>query len=233
MEGMKTFFLLFLLAAAPVVAAPLAYVTNEEAGTITVFDTATNRVVSTVPVTPRGARPRGIQLTADGKRLYVALSDLAHITKSPADSVVALDAGTFKEIQRFDVGTDPERFVVTRDGSRLFSANEDAGTATVTDVRKKKVIASLVVGIEPEGVALSPDGRWVYVTAETSNTVSVIDTRDLQVVSTFLVDPRPRVAAFSPDGRRAYVTAEIGGTLAVVDTRRHQVLRTIKLPTTS
>ena len=107
-------------------------------------------------MTPAGARPRGVQLTADGKRLYVALSDLAHIAKGPADAVVALDARTFKEIQRFDVGTDPERFVVTRDGSRLYSANEDAGTATVTDIRKNKVIASLVVGIEPEGVGPEP-----------------------------------------------------------------------------
>ena len=105
--------------------APLAYVTNEVAGTVTIFDTATNQVVQTVAMTPAGARPRGIQLTADGKRLYVALSDLAHLAKGPADAVVALDARTFKEIQRFDVGTDPERFVVTKDGSRLYSANEE------------------------------------------------------------------------------------------------------------
>jgi len=143
---------------------------------VTIFDTATNQVVSTVPMTPQGARPRGVQLTADGKRLYIALSDLAHFTKGPADAVVALDAKTFREVQRFDVCTSPERFVVTRDGSRLYAANEDAGTATVTDIRKNKVISSLIVGIEPEGVALSPDGRWVYVTAETSNTVSVIET---------------------------------------------------------
>ena len=49
---------------------------------------------------------------------------------------MALDAKTFKEIQRFDAGSDPERFVVSRDGSRLYSANEDAGTATVTDVQQ-------------------------------------------------------------------------------------------------
>ena len=220
--------ILLLLAALPAAAAPLAYVSNEVAGTVTVFDTATNQVVSTVKMTPPGARPRGIQLSADGKRLYVALSDLSHPTRSPADAIVALDARTFKEIQRFDAGSDPERFAVSRD--RLYVANEDAGLATVTDVRTDKVLASLVVGIEPEGVGLSPNGRWVYVTAETSNTVSVIDTRSLKVVSTFLVGLRPRVAVFSPDGRKAYVTAEIGGTVEVVDAVRHQVVRTIRLP---
>jgi len=225
--GARTLLLLFFLAL-PLAAAPLAYVTNELAGTVTIFDTATNKVVSTVTT---GARPRGLQLTADGKRLYVALSDIGRTTKSSADAIVAVDAATFRPVARFDAGSDPERFVVTRD--RLYAANEDAGTATVTEIAKNKVIASLIVGIEPEGVALSPNGRWVYVTAETSNTVSVIDTRSLEVVSTFLVDPRPRVATFSPDGKRAYVTAEIGGTLAVVDAVRHKVLRTIKLPPTA
>ena len=83
---------LVFFAAFPAAAAPLAYVTNEVAGTVTIFDTATNQEVQTVAMTPAVARPRGIQLTADGKRLYVALSDLAHLAKGPADAVVALAA---------------------------------------------------------------------------------------------------------------------------------------------
>src|SRR2546421_7682276 len=121
---MRAWTVLLLFAAAfpasPAVSAgraPLAYVTNEVAGTVTIFDTATNQVLSTVRMTPAGARPRGIQLTADGKRVYIALSDVGRRTQSPADSIVALDARTFKEVERFEVGSDPERFVVTRDGS--------------------------------------------------------------------------------------------------------------------
>src|SRR5829696_7382206 len=50
---------------------PLAYVTNERDGTITVIDTATDEVFSTIQV---GARPRGVRLSPDGGRVYVALS---------------------------------------------------------------------------------------------------------------------------------------------------------------
>ncbi|HEX9942405.1 MAG TPA: hypothetical protein VGG03_10340, partial [Thermoanaerobaculia bacterium] len=63
-----------LLAALPAAAAPLAYVTNERAGTVTVIDTATDKAVGSFKV---GARPRGVQASADGKRVYVALSDTA------------------------------------------------------------------------------------------------------------------------------------------------------------
>ena len=205
----------------------LAWVSNERAGTVTVIDTATDKVAATVKL---GFRPRGIEVSPDGRRVYVALSDTARNTQGPGDAIIAIDAATRQVVVRYDAGTDPERFAVSRDGSRLYASNEDAGTATITDLRKRKVRAALVVGIEPEGVALSPDGHWVYVTAETSNTVSVIDTRAERVVASFLVDPRPRAAAFSPDGRRAYVTAEIGGTVSVVDTVLHQVVRSIPIP---
>ncbi|MFN2493089.1 MAG: hypothetical protein ABR501_09430 [Pyrinomonadaceae bacterium] len=50
---------------------PLAYVTNERDGTISVIDTVTDRVISTILV---GARPRGIQVGPDKKTIWVALS---------------------------------------------------------------------------------------------------------------------------------------------------------------
>lgn len=213
---------LFIAAPDPA-AGPLVYVSNELDGTVSVIDASTDAVVRTIKV---GARPRGIE--AHDGRIYVALSDTNREARSDKDAIVALDPATGRELTRFDAGSDPERFVIG--GIRLFSANEDAGTATITDMKTRKILGTLVVGIEPEGVAISPNGRWVYVTAETSNTVSVIDTAKLKVVSSFLVDPRPRAAAFSPDGLRAYVTSEIGGSVNVVDVRRHRVLKTIGLP---
>jgi PQQ-dependent catabolism-associated beta-propeller protein len=202
-----------------------AYVSNEIAETVSVIDLSRDAVVRTMKV---DGRPRGIE--AAGSELYVALSDTNREQRSQRDGILKLDATTGKVLTRYESGTDPERFVLSKDRRRLFAANEDAGTATVTDLASNKVRATLVVGVEPEGVAISPDGRWVYVTAETSNTVSVIDTTTLKVVSSMLVDPRPRDAAFSPDGKRAYVTAEIGGTVAVIDVRRHKVIDTLTLP---
>ncbi len=206
-------------------AMPLAYVSNERSSTISVIDTATDRVVRTIPI---GPRPRGMDV--QGKRLFVALSDDQPQATGDKDAIGLVDALSGRLLRKFHAGTDPERLVVSRDGRLLIAANEDAGTASITEVETNKVLATLVVGIEPEGVALSPDGRWVYVTAETSNTVSVIDLSARKVVSNFLVDPRPRDVAFAPDGRRAYVTAEIGGSVSVVDVATHRVSAVVELP---
>ena len=207
---------------------PLAYVTNERDGTVTVIDTATDRVVETWRI---GGRLRGVRLSKDGRTVYVASSTPAGKPYDPRENhAAAIDAATGRVVATYEVGTDPEQLAVLPDGSRLYASNEDAGTATVIDLKTGKTLATLVVGVEPEGVTASPDGRWVYVTAETSNTVSVIDTNRDAVASAFMVDARPRDSAFSPDGARAYVTTEIGRTLVVVDTSTHTALRRVPVP---
>lgn len=157
-------------------------------------------------------RPRGIAFSADGRRVFVALSDERPNAEGSGDAIVEIDLRARRILRRISAGTDPEAFAITPRDRVLYSSNEDAGTASATDLRSGKVIATLVVGIEPEGVAASADGRWVYVTAETSNSVSMIDTRLNRVVGNVLVDARPRGVAFTRDGRFAVVTAEIGST---------------------
>ncbi len=206
---------------------PRAFVSNERDGTVTVIDTKTDRVVSTINV---GARPRGIRTSPDGKLVYVALSFSSQQTPGTINKVAAIDTTSGKVVAQYDAGTDPEQFAISPDGRRLFISNEDVGTASIVDTGSGKVVSTVIVGIEPEGVTISPDGRWVYVTAETSNSVSVIDTQTNDVVTTFMVGARPRDVAFSPDGTRAYVTAELGRTLSIVDTKTHTVIKTIDLP---
>src|SRR5579863_5084668 len=47
------------------------FVSNERSGDVTIIDGADFKVVGTLPV---GKRPRGIHVSPDGKRVYVALS---------------------------------------------------------------------------------------------------------------------------------------------------------------
>jgi len=204
---------------------PLAFVTNERDGTITVIDTGADRVYSTIKV---GGRLRGIHLNPDRTRVWVAISYPSNQSQGE-DKIAELDLRG-NVIAKYAAGTDPENFVVNDHATLLYIANEDAGTASITDVKANRVIATMPVGLEPEGAAISPDGRWVYITSESSSSVSVIDTQSGQVVKQFLVGARPREAVFSPDNARAYVTAENGNVVSVVDTREHSVIKTIDLP---
>lgn len=199
-----------------------AYVSNEDGHTVTVIDTAKNTVVTTIPV---GKRPRGIQLSHDGKTLYVALSGLPKCPPSvpdeecaklgrdvKADGVAAVDTTTMKVVKVFEAGSDPEQFDLAADG-RLYVANEDAATATVLDTKTGKIISRIPVGKEPEGVRVSPDGKYTLVTNESDNSISIIDTKTLKEVKHVIVGKRPRDAAFTPDSKAAYVTGEFDSAL--------------------
>jgi PQQ-dependent catabolism-associated beta-propeller protein len=207
------------------------YVSNERAGTIQVIDMATDRVVKTLPIHDR---PRGMAISPDGKRLYVAVSWWrdGKRPRTGRERIAVLDAATLQPIRDYPAGTDPECIAASPNGQRLYLSNEDVGTASIVDVATGKTRATLIVGTEPEGVTASPDGKWVYVTAETSNVLTVIDAQTEQVAANILVDARPRFTLFTRDSAHAWATAEIGGSVQLIDAKRHRVVKRVRLPAT-
>src|SRR5262245_22378699 len=158
------------------------YVTNEASGDLSVIDAANNEVISTLPL---GKRPRGISITPDRKNLFVALSgspiagpgvdeDSLPPPDKTADGIGIVDVDRNAFLRLMPVGSDPEQFVISHDGGKLYVANEDVGLATVVDATSGQIIKELPVGKEPEGVGISPDGKVVYVTSEDEGAVSVI-----------------------------------------------------------
>lgn len=201
----------------------LIYVSNEDERTVSVLDSTADKVVATIEV---GKRPRGMKLSNDGKTLYVAVSGLPKCPPTTpeeecakkgrdlkADGVAVVDTAARRLVRVLPSGSDPEQFALSRDGQRLFIANEDAATTSVLDLKSGKVIERIAVGREPEGVVGSPDGRWVLVTNESDNSISMIDARTLKVAKTIEVGKRPRDLAFTPDSRAAYVSGEFDASL--------------------
>ena len=176
------------------------YVTNEVGGDLTVIDGGTNQVVATIPL---GKRPRGIKVSPDGTKLFVALSgspiappgiDESKLPPADkkADGIGIVDIATRKVVRVLTSGSDPEQIALSADGTKLFVSNEDTGEASIIDIASNKIISSIKVGGEPEGVTTSPNGRWVYVTSEEDNQVAVIDTASNKVSED---DRRRRAAA--------------------------------------
>ena len=199
------------------------YVSNEDGQSVTVLDADSAAVIETIAI---GKRPRGLKLTADGSRLYVAVSGLPKCPPSvpdeecaklerdlKADGIAVVDTATHQVVKVLHAGSDPEQFALSRDGKRLFVANEDSATLSVVDVANGTVVQRVPVGREPEGVAVTPDGRWVLVTNESDNSVSIIDTGTLKIVKAVQVGKRPRDVAFTPDGRTAYVSGEFDASV--------------------
>lgn len=97
------------------------FVSNAGSDTLSIVDTRTDRVTSTVllrPDTARGlpgATPLGMALSPDEKRLYVALADMNAV------AVVDLPRGTLAGY--LPVGWYPTALATSPDGKRLFVAN--------------------------------------------------------------------------------------------------------------
>jgi YVTN family beta-propeller protein len=211
------------LALAPSAHAARAYVSNEDDGTVTVVDTQQLTAIATIPV---GKRPRGLALSPDGARLYVAVSglpkcpppmtdeDCAKLPRDPdADGIAVIDAATLHPLTVLRGVSDPERVDVSRDGHALFVSNEDAARLSVLDAARGTVLGTAPVGREPEGVRVSANGRWVLVTSEEDNSVAVVNARTHALVRTVKVGKRPRDLAITPDSRTAYVSGEADGSV--------------------
>jgi YVTN family beta-propeller protein len=190
---------------------------------VSVLDTVRGELITTIAV---GKRPRGLKLSQDGKRLYVAVSGLpkcppstpdeecAKLTRDlKADGIAVIDTVSYKVLTRFAGGSDPEQFELSADRKRLFISNEDSASISVLDLRRGVLQTQFPVGHEPEGVRLSPNGRWLVVTNESDNTITVVDERSLKVLRTIEVGKRPRDIAFTPDSSAGYVSGEFDASL--------------------
>ncbi|GAA0912538.1 serine/threonine-protein kinase [Streptomyces thermoalcalitolerans] len=196
-----------------------AYVTNERSGSVSVIDTATNKVDGTIPV---GSFPKGVEVSPDGHRAYVA--------NLGSGSVSVIDTATNKVDSTVPVGRQPDGVAVSPgDGSQVYVTNGRSGSVSVIDTETNKVDSTIPVGSSPAGVAMSPDGRRAYVANLGSGSVSVIDTATNKVSRTIPVGRSPQGVDVSPDGRRAYVTSLGSGSVSVIDTATNEVDDTISV----
>ena len=113
--------------ACPAEAARL-YVSNEDGHSVSVLDADTAATIATIAV---GKRPRGMKLSADGSRLFVAVSGLPKCPPSvpdeecaklerdlKADGIAIVDTATHKVVQVLHAGSDPEQFALSPDGKQ-------------------------------------------------------------------------------------------------------------------
>jgi PQQ-dependent catabolism-associated beta-propeller protein len=207
-----------LLAWLPVLPAlaQTAYVSDEAANVVHVIDAPHWNAPTSIAV---GQRPRGMRISPDGRRLYVAAGN--------DNRIDVIDLATRKVVDHLPSGPDPERFAVSPDGRWLYVANENDNVVSFVDIAAKKIVHEVAVGGEPEGMAVSPDGRWVICTSESASLVHFIDAASATLVDSVLVGTRPRDAQFSADGSRLWVSSETRATVAVFAMPSRRLLHTI------
>ncbi|GAA4545413.1 protein kinase domain-containing protein [Pseudonocardia xishanensis] len=186
---------------------------------VSVLDTASNTVLTTIPV---GTRPFASATTPDGRLLYVPSHDDGQLD--------VIDTTTDQLVTKVDVPKNPHWVVFGKDGKTLYTANHESNVVSVLDVATNAVRTTIPVGASPHSTALSPDGSRLAVVNFDSSTVSVIDTATNTVTATVPVGLKPQDIAFTADGRYLYTANVDGNSVSVIDTTTSRVTATIPAP---
>jgi YVTN family beta-propeller protein len=136
-------------------------------------------------VVPVGRGPEGLDLSPDGRELWVA--------HSRDGGVSVIDVTSKKVAHTIPVGTKrSNRLKLTPDGKFALISDLDAGELVVLDTATRKEIERLPIGRMLEGI-LIPTSERAYVAVTGENYVAVVDLKTWQVT-------RKIPAGAGPDG---------------------------------
>jgi len=198
-------------------------------GEVVVVDTATNTLLTTIPLFDMLSIPAAVAVSPDGTRLYVL--DNRFLGTVLID-VIDTATNTLLETTNLGASGFGQQLALSRDGTRLYVTVFDPDSVKVMDTATNSVIATVAVGQSPGAVAVRPDGAFVYVAHSFANpVVSVIDTAANSVVATVALGGGPSGVAVSPDGSRVYVTTVDDltekGAVKVIDAATNSVVATV------
>src|SRR5688572_19372268 len=152
MQARMVLAIVSLIATSATHAEPFAYVTNGDSDNVSVIDTATNTVTTTVPV---GSFPSDVAITPDGAFAYVVNRGFG----DPSD-VSVIDTASNTVTATVAVGRRPTRIAIMPDGAFAYVTNLFDDNVSVIDTASNTVITTVTVASAPIGVAITPDGAF-------------------------------------------------------------------------
>jgi YVTN family beta-propeller protein len=202
---------------------PFAYVTNQSDNTVSVIDTSTNTVVTTIPIggcPGTCPSPAGLAVTPDGSRVYVANHGNGTV------SVIATSANTVSAtitIPPCDcASSSPTGVAITPDGTRAYVTDTSRSAIEVIDTNPASgtyntVTFTITADVSsPVGpIAITPDGTAAFYTFGTGS-VGRIDTTTNNHTTTITVGSNPTGIAVTPNNAFIYVTNNGGTTVSVI-----------------
>lgn len=198
-------------AAAPVRKAG-AYITNQGSNDVTVIDVAANRVTSRIG---SGEIPYGVDVSPDGKRVYITTYDGIQVIDTLTDGIAAV------------IPVHADTVAASPDGKLIYAVSAEEGTLTAIDASTYDVLGSVRAGSMPRAIAVTPDAHKIYVGDLSDGAVRVFDGRDLKEKGTVEgMNPWGSVCDLevSPDGKRLYAATDSSCTLFLIDTSTDRVV---------
>jgi len=213
-------------------AKPLLLISTEASGEVVVVDPAKAQPVGSVKV---GARARGLKLSKDGKRVFVAVA--GPVKKNPAapgpvpapapsaddaPGLVVVDVAARKVTKRVAIPPSPFGVDISPDGKIAYVSNSETNQLLAIDVGSGQIKQTTRVGAEPQGVAVRPDGKVVFVATHGSDEICAIDTKKMALLGRIDGGSKPQTVLLAPRGvATAFVPDEGLPNITMVDTKQN------------
>jgi YVTN family beta-propeller protein len=218
-------------------AKPLLLVSAEATGEVVIVDPVKPESVERVKV---GPRPRGLKLSKDGKRLFVAVAGPARAAPRPgaapapagddAPGLAVIDVATRKVAKRIATPPAPFAVAISPDGRTAYVSNSETNQVFAIDVDRGSIKQKTGVGVEPQGIAVRQDGKVVFVATRGSDEISAIDTQKMTVLGRIDGGSRPQGVVFAPRAAIAVVTDEGLPNVTIVDAKQNTFKAQFAIP---
>ena len=137
---------------------------NADNGSVTLVDTATNKVVREIKV---GDKPEGVTWIGD--------KALAAATLYAEHKVVLFNPMTGDIIAKLQVAAEPYGVVSDKEGKTIWVSHEYPGIVSEIDIASQKVKREIPAGAMVRGIALAPDQKRIYVSEFYTGILRAID----------------------------------------------------------
>jgi YVTN family beta-propeller protein len=176
-----------------------------------IFDLHKRAHIGTIDLRPYIA-PHTLKLGPDG---------LIYITCENSAVVAVIDRKTNKVVEAIDSGsTNGHRLIISPDGKRLYTENEEDSTVSVIDLSARKLLGKIKTPRPLAGIAISADGKTVVAVDDAEPKLILIDTDAGQVREEIALKNVPKaaqIARYAPDNSLIGVTSNNGDTLSLID----------------
>jgi YVTN family beta-propeller protein len=153
-----------------------------------------------------------------------------YVPNSGGNTVDVIDPRTFKIIDHFAVGKQPQHVIPSYDLKTLWVLNDLGDSVTRIDPATGHKLDTINVK-DPYNMYNTPDGRYSIVVAEAMRRLDFRDARTMDMIESVPVPCRGvDHMDFSANGRYLIASCEFSGDLIKVDVATRKLLGTLKLP---
>lgn len=194
------------------------YVDDSGGNDIAVVDLVAGKKIDDIAV---GARPHGLAIQADGRRLFTTIESnhTLRIIDTASDKILATVPLTGR----------PNQCAVTPDGKYVVVPIRDGNSADIVDVAQRKVVKVLPVKM-PHNAVDEGSNRYAFVSSMGSDQIDLIDLDKLQYAAHIPVGGVPRPYVVSRDGRTLYVAENYLHGFAIVNVPERRLIKKVRMP---